>query len=431
MKLLQELSEARHVEIERLGAYIVQAESRLRAVQESRTWRIVEEYNSFRRALWRLRARDRAESGRAARSVTRTPHISVMTPVWNTDPRLLALCVESVLDQRYGNWELCLADDGSTRPETLAMLQRLGGVDPRVRVSFGHVHSGISATQNRALGMARVSWSRLLDHDDVLDPHALGAVAEVALRHPDADVIYTDEDQIDTGGNRLSVIYKPAWSPELLLACAYFNHLTVYRRSLVDALGGFREDYDLAQDWNLALRATAVTDRVHHVAQVLYHWRRTPGSAGNFSPHGPAWRRRCHADHVLERFGPEAVSEPVWIDGFFWTMRPIRGRPLVSVVIPTVGTRQRLRGATETLVLNCLRSILSRTDYPEFEVVVVVDPRTPRTVRSALAAIGSNRVRMVDAEGPFNYSAARQPRCPHRARRTPGPAQRRHRGDQE
>ena len=334
-----------------------------------------------------------------------TARFSIITAVWNTEPRFLRELTESILAQRYPNWEWCIVDDGSTRPETRALLQRLGGRDPRIRVSYLHEHSGISAAQNRALELARGEFVALVDHDDRLEPAALRLVARVLQDHPDADVIYTDEDYIDTAGTPITSIRKPAWSPEYLLACAYMNHLTVYRRSVVTELGGFNPDYVLAQDWDLALRVTEVTDRIHHIPEILYHWRRNPTSAGHEIAAATYWRKRCHADHVRARFGPTAVSQPVWADGFFWTLRPIEGRPLVSIVIPTVGSRRWLRGRGVTMITNCIRSLITRTRYERFEVVVVVDPRTPPSVRRELAAFTSDRVRLVQASGPFNFSS--------------------------
>ena len=337
--------------------------------------------------------------------MTRGPRFSIITAVWNTDPRFLRACVNSVLQQAYRNWEWCIVDDGSTRPETRALLQRISGADPRIKVAFAHEHGGISSAQNRALEMARGEFIALVDHDDLLNPSALRMVAAVIQEHPDADVIYTDEASIDTSGGQLSLILKPDWSPEYLLAAHYFNHLTAYRRQLVTEVGGFNPDYELAQDWDLALRVTASTDRVHHIPAVLYHWRRNPTSAGHDWESACYWRKRCHADHVRARFGPAAASEPVWMDGFFWTHRPIRGRPLVSVIMPTMGARQRLRGVGTTMVINCLRSLLSKTRYQEFEVICVVDPLTSRAVRAELAELESPRVRLVEATDSFNFSS--------------------------
>jgi GT2 family glycosyltransferase len=338
-------------------------------------------------------------NGRAPR-----PLFSILTATWNTEPRFLTELVTSVLDQEFQGWEWCVVDDGSTRPETLALLQRLAGLDPRIRVSFLLEHSGISVAQNVALSMTRGRFVALVDHDDLLDPGALRFVAREIAYHPDADMLYTDEDRIDTSGQRLSVIYKPAWAPEFLLACPYINHLTVYRRELMIAGGAFRTDYAMAQDWALALRVTALTDRIHHVPLVLYHYRQYPASAGRDATAAAYWRRKCHADHVLDRFGPDAVSRPAYEDATFFTERPIRGRPLVSVIIPTAGRSQRLRGETVTLVTHCVRSILDRTAYPEFEILCIVDPRTPSAVRADLQAIAPARVRPIDATTEFNYS---------------------------
>ena len=293
---------------------------------------------------------------------------------------------------------------------------------------YSHEHGGISSAQNRRSRWRVASSSRWSTTTTSLNPAALRMVAAVIQEHPDADVIYTDEMSVDTSGGQLSLILKPDWSPEYLLAAHYFNHLTAYRRQLVTEAGGFNPDYELAQDWDLALRVTATTDRVHHIPAILYHWRRNPTSAGHDWESACYWRKRCHAEHVRERFGPAASSEPVWMDGFFWTHRPIRGRPLVSVIIPTMGARQRLRGVGTTLVVNCLRSLLSKTRYQEFEVICVVDPLTPR--RAVPSSPSSSRRACASSRRPTRSTSrrVRQPRCPARPGRTPPPPERRHRG---
>jgi GT2 family glycosyltransferase len=201
----------------------------------------------------------------------------------------------------------------------------------------------------------------------------------------------------------LHYIYKPAWSPDYLLGLPYFNHLTVYRRSLLNAIGGFREEYELAQDWDLALRATACTDHIHHLPYALYRWRRNPESAGA-RPDANDWRRRCHRDHVERRFGAESVQDESWHHYFGRARRPVRGEPLVSVIIPTMGQKQRIGGRLEVLVMNCIRSILARTEYSNFEISCILDPRTPDSVRDLVGSLDDPRVRVVAAETRFSFT---------------------------
>ena len=216
-------------------------------------------------------------------SFSSLPKISVIVPVYNVAARWLDKCVESVLNQSYQNWELCMHDDGSTNPDTLDCLRKWTSSDPRILVSFGEGNLGISAASNAALKMATGEYVALLDHDDELHVHALFEVVKVLNKHPDTDMIFTDEDKIveDKQGatKHFEPFFKPGWNPQLMLSYMYVGHLTVYRKSIVDSLGAFRSEFDWSQDYDLALRVTEITNRIQHIPKVLYHWRAVGGSA--------------------------------------------------------------------------------------------------------------------------------------------------------
>ena len=209
--------------------------------------------------------------------LSRRPLISVVTPVFDTDPKWLARAVDSVRGQAYPDWQLCLADDGSTSEGTLAYLRSLAG-DPKITGIFGEVNRGIAPATNRAIASAEGEFVAFLDHDDELDPDALFECARLLDEKPETDVIYTDEDKIDRRGRHTEPFLKPDWSPEFFRGVMYVGHLLVIRRSLVESVGGLDPAFDGVQDYELMLRVSERTERIEHLPRILYHWRKLPGS---------------------------------------------------------------------------------------------------------------------------------------------------------
>ena len=209
------------------------------------------------------------------------PVISILMPVYNTDTPWLKRAVDSVHAQVYPYWELCIADDGSTKPDVGRLLRKYAAQDPRIKTRFLSANEGISEASNAALSLASGDFIGLLDHDDELSPDALYEVARFLNRHPEADMLYSDEDKIAENGERCEPSFKPDWSPDLFLSCMYTCHFGVYRKSLVREIGEFRKGYEGSQDYDLVLRLTERTDRIFHIPRVLYHWRKSTGSAAS------------------------------------------------------------------------------------------------------------------------------------------------------
>jgi len=209
------------------------------------------------------------------------PLISVLVPIHETPVEMLHQCIRSVIKQTYGNWQLCLVDDGSARKhgEILRVVEEAQSeVESRIVFRRLEESTGISGATNEALKMADGEYIAFLDHDDTLSPHALAAVARAVSRETDVDVVYTDEDKIDANGRRFSPTFKPGFSPHALMAWNYVCHLLVVRTELVRAVGGLQSEFDGAQDYDLILRLLGVTRRVVHVPMVGYHWRVHRGS---------------------------------------------------------------------------------------------------------------------------------------------------------
>ncbi|MEM8805750.1 MAG: glycosyltransferase family 2 protein [Cyanobacteria bacterium P01_G01_bin.38] len=331
------------------------------------------------------------------------PLISILMPVYNVEARWLIKAVESVLAQRYPRWQLCLADDVSTVDHIRPLLARYAAQDDRIQVVYLAQNSGISAATNAALDIAKGEFIALLDHDDELAPNALYEIAKCWQQFPDIDFIYTDEDQITPAGKRQLPFFKPDWSPDYLHACMYVCHLSVYRVSLVRQLGGFRGEYDGAQDWDLALRVAAQTDRIHHIPKVLYHWRTLPTSmaSGELAKPWAYEAAQRSLQDMLNRSPYPGWVEPGAKTGYFRVRRHIQGTPLVSIIIPSAGAVLKKSHPPLCLLQQCLDSIYQLSTYQNYEIVVVDGDDIPESV---LKAIQGPKLSLVRCDRPFNFA---------------------------
>jgi GT2 family glycosyltransferase len=338
-----------------------------------------------------------------------SPRFSVVTPVYDTPAGVLWAMLESVHTQTFGDWELCLVDDASSEPHVRAMLERAERCDPRVRVRFREENGGIVAASNDALEMARGEFIALLDHDDELHPDALALVHEALLGTPEADYVYTDEDKIDIAGHHSGPFFKPDWSPERMRTQMYTCHLSVMRRSLVEEVGGFDAEFEGSQDWDLVLKVTERARKVLHVPRVLYHWRTIETSAAGGGEAAKPWAfeagKRAVQAHC-ERIGMQARVERDAADAGVYHLEPeLERQPLVSIVIPTCGSVREVRYQAVVLVEHCVRSIVERSTYENYEILVVVDEGTPADVTEALRSIGGDRLKLIPYDRPFSFSA--------------------------
>ena len=328
------------------------------------------------------------------------PIISLLTPVYNVSSIWLERAVASVQAQTYPNWEMCLCDDGSTNKETLAELDRIViAADPRIKVIKLETNSGISAATNAALDQANGEFVAFLDNDDELNPYALEANIRALNRDREIDVLYSDEDKLDRHGQRVEPFYKPDWSPHFFREVMYVGHLLVARRNLVTAVGGLDPKYDGVQDFELMLRLSERTSRIHHIRDILYHWRRIPGSVADDIGAKPRLGEK-QVDAVnahLRRLGiaAQARAHPVLPHRTRLVPLANRKQPRISIIIPTKDRPD--------LIAGCLELIFGRTIYPDFEVVVVDNGSTDP---AAIAAIERHRVIRVDLPQMFNFSRA-------------------------
>lgn len=302
------------------------------------------------------------------RQLAERPLISVIMPTYDTPPRYLRAAIRSVREQIYPHWELCVADDASPNAEVRAILSEEAEREPRIKLTFCAQHGHICAATNAALALASGELVAFLDHDDLLPAHALLVLARTLERHPHLDILYTDEDRIDAEGRRYAPYFKAEWDPELLLAQNCISHLAVFRRRLVEQVGGMREGYEGAQDYDLALRASAATtaERIRHIPHVLYHWRVFPKSS-SFLHSAPRRTvdaaRRALADHLGSREIKAEIAESPASGYFEIRPAPPQPWPAVTLVVAAANADQGGHLADE---------LRRATDYPRLEIVPAV-----------------------------------------------------------
>jgi len=334
------------------------------------------------------------------------PTFSILTPVYNTDVDVLEDCVNSVLRQSYGKWQLCLVDDASPAVHVWPLLQRIATRDPRIFIARREVNGGIVAASNDCASLATGDVISLLDHDDLLHPEALRRVANAFIHVPEVDYVYTDEDVVDMAGRRVSPFYKPDWSPERFRGQMYTCHFSSIRRELYDRVGGFRDGFDGSQDWDLVLRITEASRTIVHIPEVLYHWRTVPTSvlAGEqVKPYAYEAAKRVLTEHCA-RVGIDGEVIELERRGHFRVKRSLDERPLISIVIPTRGSSGRPWGQRRVMVTEAVRSVIDRSTYEHLEIVVVYDTPTPAAVLDDLRAIAGDRLKLVEWTEPFNFS---------------------------
>jgi glycosyltransferase involved in cell wall biosynthesis len=365
---------------------------------ESPEWYEANKAYEVWRNLYRLTDTDRERMRQEAAAFENPPLISVLMPVYNVKVSLLGKAIDSVLRQIYPHWELCIADDASRSPRIRATLEEYARRDSRIKVVFRSERGNISAASNSALELASGEYLALLDNDDELAEQALFRVAKAIIADRTLDLIYSDEDKLEPDGRHVDPFFKPDWSPEYFLTCMYTCHLGVYRTALVRELGGFRSDFDSAQDYDLALRIVARSNRVGHIPDVLYHWRKLPNSTARSHRAKPqAFGTACRAlAGYLNAKGQPGRIEPGPFAGLHRVRFSIIGRPKVSIIIPTASRPARIRGQDTTFVGHCVQSIRRATHYSNYEIITVDNDDMPLELQQELDRWNVRRVSFTD-----------------------------------
>ncbi|MCP3928182.1 MAG: glycosyltransferase, partial [Bacteroidetes bacterium] len=331
----------------------------------------------------------------------RKPLISILVPVYNVDQEWLERTIDSVRQQLYENWELCLCDDLSPLPHVRRVLQQYSELDSRIKILFKEENDGISKTSNAALAMATGEYVGLLDHDDELSIDALYENVKAINANPDVGLIYSDEDKLDMQGNRCDPFFKPDYSPELLKSQNYICHFTVIKKSIMNDIGGFKEEYDGSQDHDLILRALEKAKNVHHIPKILYHWRKIPGStAAIYDSKSYAWEAgRKAIEDSLHRNNLNGEVVFARYQGSYRARYQVHDTPLVSIIIPFKDKPDLLK--------NVINSILEKSTYTNYEIVGVSNNSTDKSTFDLMENLSKNdsRISFIRYNHPFNFSA--------------------------
>ncbi|OQX08886.1 MAG: hypothetical protein BWK73_24225 [Thiothrix lacustris] len=345
-------------------------------------------------------SRQRMQANMAA--FAQHPIISVIMPVYNPKPAWLREAIESVRQQLYPHWELCIADDASTDASIRPILEEYAKTDPRIKVVFREKNGHISAASNSALDVATGAWIALLDHDDVLAEQALFWVANTIHQYPEARLIYSDEDKIDEQGKRHNPYFKCDWNVDLFYSHNMITHLGVYQTDLVRKIQGFSLGMEGAQDYDLALRYIEQINStsIHHIPRILYHWRIHQFSTAQnreAKPYAELAGEKALNAH-FQRQGIKATAKLLDFAMYRAVYALPATPPMVSLVIPT---RNGL-----ALIRTCIESILAKTLYPNYEILIIDNGSDDSEILRYFESLRENsKIRVIRDEQPFNYSA--------------------------
>ncbi|MGL6248464.1 MAG: glycosyltransferase family 2 protein [Culicoidibacterales bacterium] len=328
------------------------------------------------------------------------PKISILIPVYNVPEKYLRACIDSIVEQYYTNWELCLADDCSTQPHVKKVLQQYEMKDERIKVVFRKENGHISKATNSALEIATGEFIGFVDNDDILKPEALFEVVKRINEKPTVDMIYSDEDKlVEDTKQRVDPFFKPDWSPDTFMSQMYTCHFAVYRALLVQEIGGIRAGYEGAQDYDFVLRFTEKTQNIEHISKILYHWRIIPTSTASGSG------AKNYAFEAAVRAKEDAIKrrklnaylvedEQLGITSIQYNLTP---DDLISIVIPTKNHGEDVK--------TCIESVYQKSTWKNFEIILVDNGSDDE---ASLAIFKELQIKygitILDMPIPFNYS---------------------------
>ena len=329
----------------------------------------------------------------------RKPLISIVVPVYNTPQVFLRQMIESVQNQSYSEWELCIGNASPENKEMKKILEEYKN-DARIKEVEIPENKGISQNTNRAMEIASGELIGLLDHDDLLAPNALYEIAKAVNEHPDPEVIYTDEDKVTTDlKEHFQPHLKPDFNLDLLRSNNYICHFFVASRDLIKRVGGFRPEFNGAQDYDLILRCTEQAKQIVHIPKILYHWRVHKASTAD-NPASKMYAfdagKRAIEEHLV-RCRTKGTVQHTKDLGFYRVKYEICGEPLVSIIIPNKDQSEALK--------KCLDSIREKTSYRNYEIIIVENNSEEPETFAFYKKIAGEKIKVVTWEGEFNYSA--------------------------
>lgn len=337
---------------------------------------------------------------------------SIVVPLYRTPEKYLREMIQSVREQTYGNWELCLADgsgiqtqdEGVGKTQLTDILTEYSSKDGRIRFLTLPENLGIAGNTNAALDMAKGDFIVLADHDDTLAPDALFECASVLEQYPETELLYSDEDKISFSGKKyFEPNFKPDFNPDYLYGTNYICHLFVFRKDFYKRFGGFRPQFDGAQDYDLILRYTEKAENIRHIPKVLYHWRKNEGSTAA-DPEKKLYAYEHGAQALQEHWDRMGIPARVEMGEVYGTYHTIyqwpelkEQKPLISVLVPNKDHAEDLK--------KCLESVESHSAYRNLEWIIVENNSTePETFALYRELEKKKNVRILTWDGPFNYS---------------------------
>lgn len=329
------------------------------------------------------------------------PLISVAVPAYQTPPKFLREMIESLLAQTYENWELCIANGSPDDQEMGQILKEYAARDPRVRFKNLTENLGIAENTNAALEMAQGEFVGLLDHDDLLAPNALYEIVLALGKDREIDAVYTDEDKVTMElDEHFQPHLKPDFNLDLLRSNNYICHFFVVRRSVADKAGGFKKEFDGAQDYDFIFRCVENSRKVGHVPEILYHWRTHKASTAD-NPVSKMYAydagKRAIEAH-LKRTGVEGIVSHTPDLGFYRVQYPVQDKPLVSIIIPNKDEKETLEA--------CLESIREKTEYENYEIIIIENNSTTDEIFRYYKQLSKEPgIRLLRWKKEFNYSA--------------------------
>lgn len=330
------------------------------------------------------------------------PKISIICPIWNTPENFLTEMIESVANQTYYNWELCLSDGNSENENIRKILNNYKNNDKRIKVKFLDKNLGISGNSNEALSLATGDYIGLLDHDDTLAHFALFEAVKAINENPDADFIYSDEDKLsEDGKRRFSPHFKPDFSPDTLRSYNYICHLSIFKKELLNNAGFFKDGYEGSQDYDLILRASEEAKNIIHIPKILYHWRISKNSTALWmdnKTYAFDSAKKALKDH-LNRIGLNGKADDGLSKGSYKITYNINKDILVSVIIPNKDHEEDLK--------RCIYSIMEKSTYKNFEIIVVENNSESESISKFYDSLTSKycNIKIIKWNKPFNYSS--------------------------
>lgn len=331
------------------------------------------------------------------------PLISIIIPVYHTPEKILKECLDSNLRQSYPNFEVCIYNGSPESEIVTQMLAAYSQKDNRIKIHAGE-NKGISENTNKALKLANGEFIALMDHDDIIPSYALyeivALINQKQVEGVPVDMIYSDEDKIDIAGVRYDPFFKPDWSPDYILSVMYTCHLSVYRKKIVDEIGGFRSEYDGSQDWDFVLRFTEKTNHIQHIPKILYHWRAIPGSLALDLVEKEYAHKRSEKliNETLKRRNIKAVAVQTPQKFTFYTKYDPIPAEKCTIIIPTRNHADMLK--------RCISSIYHYTPERNFEILIIDNGSTEKNILDLFNCYEreNSEIKVLHEDIPFNFA---------------------------